>query len=85
MISWFIPRQDEHVEYVRKVLLVLREQRLYAKFSKCQFWFQKIVFLGRVVSKDGIAVDPAKVEIVIGWARPTTVVEVRSFLGLAEY
>ena len=76
---------DEHVEYVRKVLLVLREQRQYAKFSKCQFWFQKVVFLGHVVSKDGKAVNPAKVETVIGWAQPTTVIEVRSFLGLAEY
>ena len=75
---------DEHAEHLRKVLLVLRKQRLYAKFSKCEFWLQK-VFLSHVISKDGITVDPAKVEAVIGWARPTTVTEVRSFLGLAGY
>ena len=57
---------DEHAEHLRKVLLVLCEQKLYAKFSKCKFWFQKVVFISHVVSKDGIVVDPAKVEAVIG-------------------
>jgi hypothetical protein len=63
----------------------LREKRLYAKFSKCEFWLDKIIFLGHVVSKDGISVDPKKVEVVVNWERPTNAHEIRSFLGLTGY
>ena len=55
------------------------------KFSKCEFWLDQVAFLGHVVSKDGIQVDPRKIEAVIDWPRPTAVIEVRSFLGLASY
>jgi hypothetical protein len=58
---------------------------LYAKFSKCEFWIKKVSFLGHVVSPEGIAVDPGKVKEVMEWKPPTTVSEVRSFLGLAGY
>ena len=58
---------------------------MYAKFSKCEFWLDQVAFLGHVVSKDGIQVDPRKIKAVIDWPRPTTVTEVRSFLGLASY
>ena len=58
---------------------------LYAKFSKCEFWLTKISFLGHILSEDGVAVDPAKVEAVTKWKQLTTVTEVRSFLGLAGY
>ncbi|XP_072081170.1 uncharacterized protein [Arachis hypogaea] len=61
------------------------ERKLYAKLSKCEFWKEEVKFLGHVVSKGGIAVDPSKVEAVMEWERPTTVTEVRSFLGLAGY
>ena len=57
---------DEHAKHLRKVLLVLHEHKLLVKFSKCEFWLQRVVFLGHVVSKDDIGVDPAKVEVVIG-------------------
>ncbi|XP_054817457.1 uncharacterized mitochondrial protein AtMg00860-like [Prosopis cineraria] len=63
----------------------MREQQLYAKFSKCEFWLDKVTFLGHVVSKDGIQVDPRKVEAVQNWPRPTTITEIHSFLGLAGY
>ena len=76
---------EEHRVHLRKVLQVLREHRLYAKFSKCEFWLKSINFLGYVISKDGISVDPAKVEAVVQWERPKTVTEIRSFLGLAGY
>ena len=69
----------------RYVLQTLREQQLYAKFSKCEFWLDQVTFLSHVVSKDGIQVDPQKIEAVIDWPRPTTVTKVRSFLGLAGY
>jgi hypothetical protein len=58
---------------------------LYAKFNKCEFWIKEVPFLGHVVSPEGIAVDPSKVKEVLEWKPPTTVFEVRSFLGLAGY
>ena len=76
---------DEHVEHLRIVLDILKEKQLYAKFKKCEFWLDKVSFLGHVVSKDGISVDPGKVEAVSNWSQPTNVSEVRSFLGLAGY
>ena len=76
---------EEHKEHLRVVLRILKEKKLYAKFKKCEFWLEQVTFLGHVVSKDGILVDPGKVEAVSNWPRPTTVSEVRSFLGLAGY
>ena len=64
---------------------MLREKKLYAKFSKCEFWLDSVSFLGHVVSKDGVMVDPSKIEAVNNWVRPTNVTEVRSFIGLASY
>ncbi|KAL0551689.1 hypothetical protein IC582_010778 [Cucumis melo] len=77
--------EAEHEEYLRMVLQKLRDNKLYAKFSKCEFWLKQVSFLGHVVSKAGVSVDPAKIEAVTGWTRPSTVSEVRSFLGLAGY
>ena len=75
----------DHVSHLRLVLQTLREHQLYAKFSKCEFWLEEVAFLGHVVSKAGIQVDPKKIEAITEWQRPTTVTEVRSFLGLAGY
>ena len=58
---------------------------MFAKFSKCEFWLDKVGFLGHIVSAEGVSVDPQKVEAVSNWKRPTTVTEIRSFLGLAGY
>ena len=58
---------------------------MYAKLKKCEFWLNNVAFLGHVVSKDGIAFDPKKVEAVVEWNRPNSVIEVCSFLGLAGY
>ncbi|XP_075665014.1 putative mitochondrial protein AtMg00860 [Castanea sativa] len=77
--------QEEHVEHLRMVLQILREQKLYAKFKKCEFWLDEVMFLGHVISKDGIFMDPKKVEAVVNWPRPTNVSEVRSFFGFAGY
>ncbi|KAL0551618.1 hypothetical protein IC582_010707 [Cucumis melo] len=77
--------EAEHEEHLRMVLQTLRDNKLYAKFSKCKFWLKQVSFLGHVVSKAGVSVDPAKIEAVTGWTRPSTVSEVRSFLGLAGY
>ncbi|KAL0556838.1 hypothetical protein IC582_005355 [Cucumis melo] len=77
--------EAEHEEHLRIVLQTLRDNKLYVKFSKCEFWLKQVSFLGHVVSKAGVSVDPAKIEAVTGWTRPSTVSEVRSFLGLAGY
>jgi hypothetical protein len=76
---------EEHEDHLRIVLQILRDKKLYAKLKKCEFWLNQVVFLGHVVSKDGITVDPSKIEAVVSWDRPTNVSEVRSFLGLAGY
>ena len=77
--------RKEHEEHLRIVLEVLREKNLYAKFSKCEFWLDSVSFLGHVVSKDGVMVDPSNIDAVKSWVRPTNVLEVRSFVGLPSY
>ena len=77
--------EEEHAMHLRLVLQTLREHQLYAKFSKYEFWLDQVAFLGHMVSKDGIEVDPKKIEAIIEWPSPTTVTEVRSFLSLASY
>ncbi|KAL4026723.1 hypothetical protein IC575_015162 [Cucumis melo] len=77
--------EAEHEEHLHQVLETLRANKLYAKFSKCEFWLRKVTFLGHVVSSEGVSVDPAKIEVVTNWPRPSTVSEIRSFLSLASY
>ncbi|KAH9671101.1 hypothetical protein KPL70_017221 [Citrus sinensis] len=77
--------KEEHETHLRIVLETLREKKLYAKFKKCEFWLDCMAFLGHIVTKDGISVDPAKVEAIVNWERPSNVTEVRSLLGLAGY
>ncbi|XP_070013057.1 uncharacterized protein [Nicotiana sylvestris] len=77
--------KEDHAEHLRIALQTVKENELYAKFSKCEFWLQSVAFLGHVVSSEGIKVDSQKTEAVKNWARPTTPTEIRSFLGLAGY
>ncbi|RZB69283.1 Transposon Tf2-11 polyprotein [Glycine soja] len=77
--------REEHEEHLRIVLHTLRDRQLYAKLSKCEFWLEKVSFLGHVVSQGGIAIDPSKIEAVLEWESPKSVFEIRSFLGLAGY
>ena len=81
----FSVNAEEHAEHLRVVLSRLQEHKLYAKFSKCEFWLKKVPFLGHVLSDEGISVDPSKVQEVMDWKAPTSVHEVRCFLGLAGY
>ena len=62
-----------------------RDHKLYAKFKKCEFWLSEVSFLGHIIGKNGIMVDPNKIESVKNWPRPKSVTEIRSFLGLAGY
>ncbi|WVZ70841.1 hypothetical protein U9M48_019477 [Paspalum notatum var. saurae] len=77
--------EEEHEEHLRLVLQKLREHQLYAKLSKCEFWLDQVPFLGHIVSKGGIMVDPSKISSVMDWKVPEVVKEVRGFLGLAGY
>ncbi|GJR12359.1 putative nucleotidyltransferase, ribonuclease H [Tanacetum coccineum] len=77
--------KEDHEVHLGSVLELLRKEKLYAKFSKCEFWLQEVHFLGHVVNQNGIHVDPSKIEAVKNWKTPTTPSEIRSFLGLAGY
>ena len=77
--------KEEHEEHLRTSLQLLKDNQLYAKLSKCEFWLEQVAFLGHVISRKGLAVDQSKVEAVVSWKRPSSVTEIRSFLGLAGY
>ena len=77
--------EEEHEDHFRVVLQLLKDHRLYAKFSKCEFWLTKVKFLGHVVSASRVSVDLEKVEVVMSWERPKSVFEIRSFLRLTGY
>jgi hypothetical protein len=77
--------EEEHAQHLRVILQRLRDHHLYAKFSKCAFWLREVPFFGHVISAEGIAVDPSKVEEVLEWKSPKSVTQIRSFLGLAGY
>ena len=61
----YLKSKEEHMQHLGLVLKSLQDKQLYAKFSKCEFWLDKVVFLGHIVSKDGIRVDPSKIEVVL--------------------
>ncbi|XP_019056644.1 PREDICTED: uncharacterized protein LOC109116164 [Tarenaya hassleriana] len=72
----YSPDQQTHEEHLRKILWRLRDNQLYAKFSKCGFWLQEIGFLGHVILAQGIQVDPAKIEAIMDWKTPTNATEI---------
>ncbi|GJW99581.1 putative reverse transcriptase domain-containing protein [Tanacetum coccineum] len=77
--------KKEHEGHLKLILKLLKEEELYAKFSKCEFWLSKVQFLGHVIDSEGIRVDPAKIESIKDWASPNTPTEIHQFLGLAGY
>jgi hypothetical protein len=77
--------EAEHEEHLRLVLQKLRDHRLDAKLSKCEFWLKQVSFLGHIVSKGAIYVDPSKIQDVLSWNARTRVGEIQSFLGLTGY
>jgi len=74
-----------HDNHLRKLLKLLREKQLYAKFKKCEFWLEHFAFLGHIISKERVSLNPMKVETIEIWPRPTSVTEVHNFLRLADY
>ncbi|KAJ9519373.1 hypothetical protein QJQ45_023169 [Haematococcus lacustris] len=81
----FSRTHEEHAKHLDRVLSLLRQHKLYAKLSKCEFGKSQTEFLGHIITSTGIACDPNKVAAINSWPVPTTVHEVRSFLGLANY
>nr|GEY44417.1 hypothetical protein [Tanacetum cinerariifolium] len=77
--------EQEHGEHLKLVLELLKKEKLYAKFSKCEFWITKVQFLGHMIDSRGIHVDPAKIESVKDWASPKTPTEIHQFLGAEDF
>ena len=75
----------EHLDHLKQLFQVLRKQKLYEKLEKCSFLMQEVGFLGFTIGKDGMKVDPSKVEAIKSWSTPTTITQVRSFHGLASF
>jgi hypothetical protein len=70
---------SDHEEHLRLVLQKLRDNQLYAKYSKCTFWINEVPFLGHIISNGGILVDPSKVKEIVEWSIPSTVTEIQIF------
>ncbi|GJQ95023.1 putative reverse transcriptase domain-containing protein [Tanacetum coccineum] len=77
--------KQEHEEHLKQILELLKKEELYAKFSKCEFWISKVLFLGHMIDSEGIHVDPSKIESIKDWTSPKSPTEIRQFLGLAGY
>nr|GEW95175.1 putative reverse transcriptase domain-containing protein [Tanacetum cinerariifolium] len=77
--------RKEHEGHLKLILKLLKEEELYAKFSKCKFWQSKVQFIGHVIDSEGIHVDPVKIEAIKDWESPKTPTEIRQFLDLSGY
>ena len=75
---------QEH-QHLKIVVQTLRDKKLYAKLSKCEFLLKEVFFLGHIVSAKGIRVDPTKIAAIVNWKPPRNVIKMRSFLGLVGY
>nr|GFB77566.1 putative reverse transcriptase domain-containing protein [Tanacetum cinerariifolium] len=81
----YLKNEKEHKEHLKAILELLKKEKFYAKFSKCEFWIPKVQFLDHVIDIRGIHVDPAKIESIKDWASPKTPTKICQFLGLAGY
>ena len=75
--------ESDHIDHIRQVLVVLRDAKLFGNFQKCTFYKDKVIFLGYVVSAQGVEVDESKIEAIKNWPTPVNVSQIRSFHGLA--
>jgi hypothetical protein len=76
---------EEHMQHIQQVLSTLPKHKIYANLEKCSFGMNKIQYLGYIVDEHGVHVDPTKIQFIPDWPTPTTLVELRSFLGLANF
>uniref|UniRef100_A0A2N9GJN6 Integrase catalytic domain-containing protein n=1 Tax=Fagus sylvatica TaxID=28930 RepID=A0A2N9GJN6_FAGSY len=77
--------KDQHLTYLEQVCTALRKESLYANLKKCSFFTDKVIFLGFVVSSEGVSADPQKIKAIVDWPEPKNIHEVRSFHGLATF
>jgi hypothetical protein len=77
--------EEEHADHLRMVLQRLREHQLYAKLSKCEFWIDEVLFLGHIINKEGLVVDPKKVADIMNWKAPMDAQGIKSFIGMVGY
>jgi hypothetical protein len=77
--------EEEHVDHLKMVLQRLQQHQLYAKLSKFEFWIDEVLFLGHIINKDGLALDPKKVADILNWKASTDVRGIKSFIGMAGY
>lgn len=81
----YSPSITEHVQHLTIVLQLLRQNQLYVKESKCSFACASLEYLGHIISAEGVATDPRKTEAMVQWPQPSTITELRGFLGLTGY
>jgi hypothetical protein len=81
----FIQIWEDHIKHVKIVFELLKKEKLYIKLSKCEFGKNYLVYLGYIVGNGQLKIDPAKVEVIVKWPKPTTPTEVRILLGVVQY
>jgi len=81
----YSPSFEEHLQHISAVLGVLKRDKWHVKLSKCDFAKQKIAYLGHVISTEGVSTDESKISTIVHWTRPTTLKELRGFLGITGY
>jgi hypothetical protein len=84
-IIFFSGTWDEHVRHVKKVLDTLQREKLYVKMSKCEFGKTALVYLGHIMGGGQLNIDPSKIDVIVNWPKPKSVIEIRSFLGTVQY
>ncbi|QRV96785.1 Retrotransposable element Tf2 protein [Ceratobasidium sp. AG-Ba] len=81
----FSKKEEEHAEHVREVLRILRENNLYAKLAKCEFFVKRVIFLGLVITSEGISMEEEKIKAITEWNAPRKIKEVQAFLGFVNF
>jgi hypothetical protein len=76
---------DEHLQHIQQVLHTLRQHKLYTNLEKCSFGMDRVHYLGYIIDQHGVHVDLAKIQVICDWPAPTTLTELQSFLGLANF
>jgi hypothetical protein len=84
-ILFFKKTWEEHMQHIQQVLSTLKQHKLYSNLEKCSFGMKRVHYLGYIVDEHGVHVDPSKMQVIRGWTTPTTLTELQSFLGLANF
>ncbi|QRW03545.1 Retrotransposable element Tf2 protein [Ceratobasidium sp. AG-Ba] len=81
----FSEKEEDHAEHVKEVLKILRDNNLYAKLAKCEFFVKKVIFLGLVITPEGISMEEEKIKAIMEWGAPRKIKEVQAFLGFVNF